>query len=260
METYTLITGGSNGIGKAMAQYSAKQGDNLLIIALDEPQLYETGKFLRASYPIQVHCFGVDLTHEGAPERIVEWCKENGYKVDKLINNAGFGRSGYFYKIDLQQQLSMMKLNNEVLVKLTYLFLPSMLELPKAYIMNMSSIEANMPNPYKAVYTGTKNFVYAFTLALREELKNTNIKVSVLCPGPTITNEDGLKRIQSQGKRAKVLIMMPDPVAKQAIDGMLEGRQVIVPGWTNSMINRIMYLLPTKLKMSILERIFRNYV
>ncbi len=169
--TYTLITGASHGIGKSMAEYCAQKGWNVLLIALDEPILYETANQIQSKYGVQANSLGLNLIEENAVENILNWLDTNGYVVDKLINNAGFGRNGMFYKIDLQEYLSMIKLNNEVMVRLTYALLPGMLKLPQAYILNMSSIEANMPNPYKAVYTGTKNFVYAFTLALREEIR-----------------------------------------------------------------------------------------
>ncbi len=256
---YTLITGGSHGIGLAMVHECARLGDNLLIVALDEVELYQIGEEIAEKYGVRTDCLGIDLTEPQAPETVFEWCQTEGYVVNRLINNAGFGRSGLFHKIDVRQYIPMMRLNNEVLVKLNYYFLPSMLELPAAQILNMSSIEANMPNPYKAVYTGTKNFVYAFTLALREELKATNVTVSVLCPGPTLTNEDGLKRVKAQGWKAKVLLLMPDEVAKPAIEGMRRGEHVIVPGWRNGLLNRIMYLLPTKPKMAIMEKLFRKY-
>ena len=256
---YTLITGGSHGIGLAMAEECARRGDNLLLIALDEIQLYKAGEDLAVRYQVETDCLGIDLTEPQASERVFEWCQAGGYVVERLINNAGFGRSGLFHKINLQEYVPMMRLNNEVLVKLTYYFLPGMLELPSAQILNMSSIEANMPNPYKAVYTGTKNFVYAFTLALREELKTTNVSVSVLCPGPTLTNEDGLKRVKAQGWKAQVLLMMPDGVARPAINGMLKGQLIILPGWKNKLLNGIMRHLPTGIKMSIMEKLFRKY-
>ena len=256
---YTLITGASNGIGKAMAEYCAKKGWNVLLVALDEPRLYDTRDNIQETYQVKIDCLGIDLTEENAVDQIMDWLKQNAYSVDKLINNAGFGRNGFFYKIDERVHLNMIKLNNEVLVRLTYALIPQLLKLPKAYLLNMSSIEANMPLPYKAVYTGTKNFVYAFTLSLKEETKDTNLSVSVLCPGPTATNEDSLKRIKTQGRKARVLMMYPEDVAKSAIEGMLRGKQVIVPGWTNQFLNRIMYVLPTKTKMNILERMFRSY-
>ncbi len=258
-KNYVLITGASQGIGRAMAQECAQRGLNLLLVALDEPALYSLSEEIRGQYGVLTDSLGIDLTEEDAPERVYAWSKQQNYRVNALINNAGFGRGGLFEKIDLREYNNMMRLNNQALVGLTYHFLPDLQQLPWARIMNMSSMEATLPLPYKSVYTGTKNFIYTFSLALREELKTTNIRVSAVCPGPTLTNEDGLKRIKAQGKRAQLLLMMPEQVAPIAIEGMLRGQAVIIPGYFNKTIMRLMSLVPTPLKMSILERIFRRY-
>jgi short-subunit dehydrogenase len=256
---YTLITGSSQGIGRAMAEECAARGMNLLLIALDNHLLPRAAQELRERYEVHIDYLGIDMTEKEATRRIYEWSREKGYPVNILINNAGFGRSGLFEKIDLQEYLTMIQLNNQALIELTYHFLPSLQQLPKAHIMNMSSMEATLPLPYKSVYTGTKNFVYAFSLALREELKESSVQVSVLCPGPVLTNEDGLKRIKSQGRRSKYLLMMPEEVAPIAITKMLQGKGVIIPGRFPSFLVKIARLFPTTTKMSILERIFRPY-
>jgi hypothetical protein len=129
----------------------------------------------------------------------------------------------------------------------------------QAYILSLSSLEARLPLPYKAIYTGTKNFVYAFSLAIAQELKFSNIKVSVLCPGPVLTNPDGLSRINAHGRRSKLLMMYPEQVAAIAIRAMLKGRRVIVPGFLNSVFFKLGAILPVGMKMNILERIFRVY-
>jgi short-subunit dehydrogenase len=257
--TYTLITGGSHGIGRAMAEECARRGRHLLLVALDNADLPATTDELRQRYGVRVDHLGLDLTEEGAPTRVFDWCAERGYVVDALINNAGFGRSGIFEEGRLDEYLAMVRLNNQVLVEMTYRFLPALRRLPAAHHLNKSSMEATLPIPYKSVYTGTKHFVYAFSLALREELKDTSVRASVLCPGPTVTNEDGLRRIQSQGRRARLLVMMPDQVAAAAIPGMLRGRAVIIPGRLPKAIVRVMKFLPTATKMAVVERIFRSY-
>lgn len=126
-------------------------------------------------------------------------------------------------------------------------------------IAAMSSMEANLPLPYKSVYTGPKNFVYAFSLALREELVYSNVKVSVLCPGPVLTNTEGLIRMRAHGNRAKIVMLMPEEVARIGMEFLLKGRAVIVPGKINWTIVKLMKLCPTSLKMKILGRVFRVY-
>ena len=258
MEKYALITGASAGIGRAMAQECARRGFHLLLVALDEPALHDTATALKTQFPIEAHAFGVDLTLEDAPRQICDWCRCEGFPVSILINNAGFGHSGMLESIPLPEYYKMLSLNNRAMVGLTHLFLPLLKQQPKAYILNMSSMEATLPRPYKAVYAGTKNFVFGFTLALREELKSFKINVSVLCPGPTATNEGSLMRIREQGKKARLMVLMPEPVAKAAIRGMMENKQIIIPGVVPKMIVRLMNWFPTPWKMAILERLFHS--
>ncbi len=256
---YTLITGASQGIGRAMAEECARRGMPLLLVALDNPHLYQAADQLREEYGVAVRCLGIDLTGPNAPGEVWQWCHENGFQVVNLINNAGFGRSGLFEHLPQDEYHNMIMLNTQVLVTLTHHFLPSLKKLRRAHIMNMSSIEFAMPIPYKAVYTGTKNFVYAFSLSLREELKGSGVKVSVLCPGPVLTNPDGLKRIKAMGSRSRLLLMMPEDVAPVAIRGMLDGKSVIVPGRVPAFLALLARFLPRDTKMSLLERVFRKY-
>lgn len=257
--TYALITGGSNGIGKALAVELARRKYNLLLVALNDGLLPGVAAEIRSQYDVAVDYLGIDLTQERAPAQVHAWCREKDYVVSLLINNAGFGRGGLFQDTALEEYYRMIELNNRAAVGLTYLFLPGITCQAEGRILFVSSMEATMPLPYKAVYTGTKNFLYAFALAIREELKRTSVQVSILCPGPVLTNEDGKKRLKAQGKGGKVLVMMPEAVAKITVPRMLRGQRVIIPGTLPLLINRVMSLVPIGVKMSLLERVFRVY-
>ncbi|MEN7549162.1 SDR family NAD(P)-dependent oxidoreductase [Rapidithrix thailandica] len=256
---YTLITGASHGIGKEMARVFAEKKHNLILVALPGPELKEQSKELQEKYSVDVRYFGVDLTDENAPKSTYEWCKQESLSINILINNAGIGTGGIFENLDLTFYNKMIKLNNQALVGMTYHFIPELKKHSKAFILNTSSLEAALPLPYKSVYAGTKNFIYSFSLALREELKSHNIQVSVLCPGPVVTNEEGLKRINSQGAKAKIIVKMPDYVAEYAIRKMFRGKTIIIPGAVNKGCVKLGRILPTLLKMWILERVFRVY-
>jgi short-subunit dehydrogenase len=260
---HTLITGASSGIGKAMAIECAKRGMNVILVALDTPELYQTAEKIKQSYNVEVNYLGLDLTSPKAPEKVYQWSTRLGLKVNTLINNAGMGNSGLFESNELDQYLNIINLNNRAMVELTYFYIKDLKAQAKGYILNVSSMEATLPLPYKAVYTGSKSFIYAFTLALREELKGTGISATVLCPGSVLTNEDGYRRIQAHGNKGKLfkrlMITYPEIVAKRAIQGMIEGRQVIVPNKAPWAIVKFMKLMPTAIKMRILEKIFRVY-
>lgn len=247
------------GIGRAFAFECAYRGMDLLLVALPEAALEETKREVNESFRVNIITYGVDLTEPEAVQTLYNYCLQQKITVHILINNAGIGAGGRFENIPHEIYLTMLNLNNQAMTLMSYYFLPMLKQQSSAFILNMSSMEASLPLPYKSVYTGTKNFVYAFSLALREELAHSNVKVSVLCPGPVLTNPEGLKRMRAHGKRAKMVMLMPEEVAKIGVDSLLKGRAVIVPGKINWTIVKLMKLCPTSLKMKILERVFRVY-
>jgi short-subunit dehydrogenase len=256
---YTLITGACKGIGKALAYECASRKMNVLLISNDQDCLQQVCDDIRLTKGVESHCLAIDLMEDGATEKVHQWVTQNNFRVNILINNVGLGRGGTFGKMSRQDIQHMLLLNNKVMVDMTYLFLDDLQKHDKAYILSLSSLEARLPLPYKAVYTGTKNFVYAFSLAIAQELKSGNIRVSVLCPGPVLTNPDGLTRLKAHGSRSKLLMMYPDQVARIAIAAMLRGKQVIVPGFLNAVFFKLGSILPLGMKMNLLERLFRVY-
>ena len=232
---------------------------NVLLVSNDNGCLQDVCDDIRKTKGVEGHCLPIDLMDDNAPEAVHRWVVENNFEVNVLVNNVGIGRGGTFGSMSLKDIRHMMLLNNKVMVEMTYHFLPELHKHKDAYILSLSSLEARLPLPYKAIYTGTKNFVYAFSLAIAQELKFSNIKVSVLCPGPVLTNLDGLNRINAHGSRSKILMMYPDEVARIAVRAMLQGKQVIVPGILNAIFFKLGSILPLGMKMSILERLFRVY-
>ncbi|WP_339926447.1 SDR family NAD(P)-dependent oxidoreductase [uncultured Cyclobacterium sp.] len=258
-ENFTLITGASMGIGKAFSKACAERGMNLVLVALPDGQLADVQKEILALWKVKVYIFTIDLTEKGAVKQLYAFCMDMKLTINVLINNAGIGTGGRFENIALEKQLKIVDLNNKVLVRMCHYFLPLLQQQEKAYILNMSSMEANLPLPYKAVYTGSKNFVYAFSLALREELKRGPVGVSVVCPGPVVTNAEGLERMKAHGNRANLVVFMPDEVAEIGLKGLLKGKTIIIPGKINWVLVKLSRLFPTAIKMRLLERLFRVY-
>ena len=256
---YALITGASLGIGKEIAKELSRRKYNTLLVALDTPELKELEHEIKDNYGTKVDSFGIDLTNPNAAQQIFYWCDDHDYTVSILINNAGFGEGGYFENIPLERYCNMIDLNNKAYISLIHKFLPGMKKLEFSHIMNTSSMEATLPLPYKAVYTGTKSFIYAYSLALNEEVRQFGMKVSILCPGGVTTTEEGLKRLKAQGAKGKLLNYMPDEVARNAVKNMLQGKLIINPGIINRLVVSILACIPLKLKMRLLGRIFSAY-
>lgn len=257
---FAMVTGASQGIGRAISEQLASMGQQLILIALPDSGLEDTVKHLQEKYKIDVWYLPTDLTIEENIAAVHKWFVSLDIPLHTLVNNAGMGYSGWFHESPENTIQSIMKLNNEAMVLMSRYFIPELKKYGKSHIMNIGSMESFFPLPYKAVYTGTKHFVYGFSLALREELRAHNIHVSVVCPGPVPTNEEGMKRYIAQGWKSKILSKMPDEVARIAIEKMYKGNTIVIPGTANRIVNRVSRIVPTSLKMKILEKLFRVYV
>jgi hypothetical protein len=256
---FALITGGSHGIGKAFAFECARRGMNVLLVALADSNLEATAMELQKKFAVQVLSFGIDLSQEDSPQKVFEFTRKENIRIRVLINNAGFGLGGWFSRHPLGRYQTMIRLNNTSLISLTHLFLDDLKSIQHSCILNMSSMEATLPLPYKATYTATKNFIYSFSLALKEELRPWKVTVTVVCPGPVVTNEDGRQRMKSQGWKVKLMVKMPEEIAAVGISKMLKGKMIVIPGVLPWLIVKIMNWFPEGLKLRILEKIFRVY-
>jgi short-subunit dehydrogenase len=238
---FTLITGASSGIGKALAVESAMKKQNLVLIALPDENLEEFSESLRGKYRIKVKFFEIDLTEKNAALQVYLWCIKQKLSVNRLINNAGFGYRGSFEDYSLEFYETMMRLNMTSVVHLTRLFVPELRKHESASILNLGSMAAFLPIPYKTVYAATKAFIYSFSIALKEELRDSQIRVHILCPGGVPTNRDVQKRIATDGWLSRISMLYPQKVAQITFRKMENHTTVIVPG----LVNRI-YMLAGK--------------
>jgi uncharacterized protein len=258
-KTYTLITGASAGIGQAMALECAQRGHNLILVALQESGLSQTAQRICDVYGVDVKTIELNLTAPDAIQNLYDWCHEQNYPINVLINNAGIGNYSYFQESSLEDYLSMIELNVNAVVQLTHLFIPKLREHECAYVLNVGSFAALMPLPYKSVYAATKSFVLTFSRSLQMELEPYNIFVSCLCPGPTST-----KSMNKRNKHVKAsngfLTKTPEEVAQRAITGLFNKEGLIIPGWKNRFLIRLGRILPFSVKSYILKRIFKQGV
>lgn len=241
---FTLITGASKGIGKALAEEFAKEGKHLILTARSEEALAVLSEQLSETYGVTVQYYAVDLLKKDAVENLYEWCCVNKFMVNVLVNNAGFGQYGRFEEVALEDYMDMIHLNQNVLINMCYTFLPMLKEVPRAHILNISSITANIPSPFLAVYAGTKSFVLQFSRALRQELVKTNINVTCSCPGVTNTLFYERAGFLDKQEDFKNMQMSPELVAKITVDKLYRHQAVVVPGMTNKIGVFISKLLP----------------
>lgn len=230
---YTLITGGTSGIGYELAKLFAKNGHNLIIVARDEADLSVACHHL-SEYNVKVITISKDLSiPESAQQLFKEIKKRKDVEVDILVNNAGQGHYGEFRDTDLMKELSIIQLNIATVVTLTKLFLKDMLAAGSGKILNVSSIASKAPGPFHSVYHGTKAFVQSFTEAIRDELKETGITVTALLPGATDTDffnkADMMEsKIVQSGKLADAA-----KVAEDGYEALMRGDDMVISGFKN---------------------------
>lgn len=260
METYTLITGSSQGIGKGYAMEFAKRGHNVLLVALPEPKLEETALEIKEKYPVKVASLPIDLAKEDAPQNVYDWCKKNDYVVDILVNNAGVAGTAIFEESPLEYSDMRIQVNIRALVLLCRLFIPDLKKLPKAYILNTGSLSAYYSIPYKSVYSASKAFVLTFSKAIRDELHGSSVSVSVVNPNGVYTNDGTFGRINAHGAKGRLTATTSDELAIIAIDGMFSGKTVIIPKFVNKFLLFLQKLIPARLEQRILRKEFMKEV
>lgn len=232
-----LVTGASSGIGYELAKYLAKLGANIVITARRYAQLDKLREEILRDYNVRVEIIIADLNQRETPELIFNQLKTENINIDILINNAGIGWHNYFHTSSWDKNQSLMDLLMLNLVHMTHLILPGMRERNYGYILNVSSTATFQPAPTYALYAAAKSFVFSFTLAIGQELKNSNINVkcTVLCPGVTITEFFKTAKHGEQSSFIKMSQMTAAKVAKIGINNLLKGNNYIVPGFVNKL-------------------------
>ncbi|MGD0782637.1 MAG: SDR family NAD(P)-dependent oxidoreductase [Candidatus Aminicenantales bacterium] len=251
----TLITGASMGLGKAMAWECARRGMNLVLTALPGERLAETAGEIEKACGVRVLAREIDLTEDGAPARLAAWALENT-PIDVLINNAGFGGSRAIENAEPAYIERMIRLNVLAVGLLTHALLPELKTHPSARVLNVASLAACGPLPFKTVYPASKAFVFHWSRGLRAELRKTNVRVCVLLPGPMRTNPDVRSRLDKQGWIGRRTTVSVEAAARLAVRGLFKGRAVIVPGAAAKLNRFLMAVVPTPVLLFFTGRVF----
>ena len=236
-----LITGASSGIGRDMAREFAKCKYDLILVGRNKDRLEELARELMKKENINAKIYSMDLSIRENAYSLFEQEKE----IDVLINNAGFGLFGEFIKTDLNKELNMIDTNITALHILTKLYLKEMIKKNRGHILNVASIAGYMPGPLMATYYASKNYVVAFSRAIHKELKKikSNVKISILCPGPVNTNFNNVANVKFSMKG-----LSSEYVAKYTVDKMLKGKLIIVPGFAIKAVRTCSEISPDAIK------------
>ncbi|HPM06532.1 MAG TPA: SDR family oxidoreductase [Treponemataceae bacterium] len=255
---YALITGASAGVGKEMAYMLAKKQKNLVLVARSERVLQSMQKELQDSYGISVLVFAIDLSKEGAAQRLFSFCQEKMF-VSLLINNAGVGAFGESVALG-NSVLPMLYLNILSLTELCAFFGKEMKERGRGSILNIGSIAGNQPTSFFASYAASKSYVLNYSLALRHELRPFGVNVTCAQPGYIRTGFDDTCNIKSEKyKRFSYKNgMSAKNVAKKALAAVFRKRSFVRIGFTNKIVAFVSTFIPRNLLAFLMSKSIRS--
>jgi len=250
-----LVTGASAGIGVDLAECFARDGYDVILTARSGSALRDVAARLESAYHVRATPIAQDLGQIGGGAKLAAEIRQRGLSVHVLVNNAGYGQAGAFAESDLDAQLGMIDLNDRALVELTHIYWPSMLANKTGGVLNVASTAEFQPGPLMAIYYASKAFVLSFSEALWEEARGTGVRVSCLCPGPTVS-----KFRERAGTDKKKLSQSTTPMSSASVAELgyrawKDNKRVEVTGLRNRVLAAAVPFLPRTTILGIVRNL-----
>jgi short-subunit dehydrogenase len=258
-----LITGASAGIGAEITRELARRGHNVVLVARRKEKLDELADEVSDEFGIRAETIAADLGKAASRTRVPGRVKSLGLDVEILVNNAGFATGGPFHESDPEREIEQVRVLVEAVVALTSAFLPDMVERGRGGVLNVASTAGMQPLPYSAGYSAAKAYVLTFSEAIHQELRGTGVTATALAPGPVTTEFWDAAGWQAGGQAFEKAVPRPAWVSAQAaakagIDGLADGRRVVVPGFQIRTAMLATRYLPHALKLPAVEWVMRR--
>lgn len=237
-----MVTGASSGIGKSFAEQLAARGSDLVLVARNRARLDELAGELRSRHGRDVSVLVADLEK---PDElaIVEKRLQEDARIDLLVNNAGYGVTGAFADLPVDQSMGQVDCNVVALTRLAHAALTTMKPSRRGGIINIASGAAFVPTPKIAIYCATKAYVVSFSLALAEEVKANGVSCLVVCPGFTRTEFQQRAQYDTSSMPA-FLWQTADDCVRESLAAYDRGDTMLVPGFQNRVSMMFMNMVP----------------
>lgn len=242
-----LVTGASSGMGLEYARQLAAAGCSVLMVSNQAEALEKCAEKLSAAFPVNIWPKYADLSQGGAADALFCYCEEKGLKIDILINNAGV-----FFFEELEGEVcrkadTMMGLHVVTPTRLSVLFGNAMKRRGRGFILNVSSVVADMCVPGLTMYAATKSYLKTFSKSLYYEMRPYGVSVTTVCPGAVATGLysvlPALVRILEVAGRFG-LVYSPEKLVRKALKAMLLRRRCVTPGFINHFFAPAVNLIP----------------
>lgn len=252
-----VVTGGSRGIGLALARRFAKAGHDVAILARNSDALQEAAAAIERNFGVKAHAIVIDVTEPDAPRSLDTQLAERGCYMDVLVNSAGIGLSGRFESHSEKDVVHLLDLNVRALTRWMRHALPAMLARGRGGILNVASLGGLAAGPYQAAYYASKAYVISLTEAAAWENAGEGVRLTVLAPGPVNTSFHEAMGAQSSFYRQLVPALSPERTANSAYSGFVLGRCLIVPGVINTFMAVALRILPHTLLLPLVGWLLR---
>jgi short-subunit dehydrogenase len=261
MDAYTfgggtaVVTGAASGIGAALAAQLAARGSNLVLVDRDKERLDAVAADVRRAHPqLAVDTYVVDLSDDAATAEAAEALAVAHPGTTLLVNNAGVALGGRFDQVTLEEFDWVMAVNFRSVVRLTHAFLPALKAHPGAHLVNVSSVFGIFAPAGQAAYSASKFAVRGFSEAVRHELAENGVGVTVVHPGGIKTRIAESARTGSgvsveeyeQGRKqfTKLLTMPPEKAAAMIVEAIEKRRPRLLIGWSAKVPDVLVRLMP----------------
>ena len=250
-----LITGASRGIGLELAKECAKHGHDVVLVARRQDALEAAAGMIEGKYDVSATVIAADVSNADARTEIFSSTLEQKTEIGLLINNAGFGLGGEFVETDIERELEMIEVNVAAPTHLTKLFLPAMVKRRSGRIMQVASTASFQPGPLMSVYYASKAYLLSFSQAIAEELRNTGVTVTALCPGATATDFAETAQVSNTRLFQKLGVASAEDIARYGYKVMMRGDRVAIPGWRDKLMVQSERFAPRRLVTAIARRV-----
>ena len=251
-----VITGGSEGIGRAFARYYAKRGHDLLLIARQLEPLEILAKELVATYSVRVEILAQDVTAPDAPAAIDAALAAAGAHCDLLINNAGIGLSGAFHDLPWDAVEGLLATNVTASTRLMQHVLVGMRERGRGGIINLSSLGAYAPGPYQSAYYASRSYLLSLSEAVAAEVARDGVRITAVAPGPVRTRFHMKMGSERDLYRWLIPPISSRTVARWAAVAHKLGVRVVVPGLFNNVLALSLRLMPHRISIQVQRILF----
>lgn len=258
LKPIAVVTGGSSGIGLALARRFARAGRDVAVVARHADLLEGAAEGIRSDFGVSALAIPLDVSRGDAPGQLETRLRANGFFLDTLVNCAGIGLAGPFVDHTPEAIEDLLRINIDALTRLTRHALPAMLDRGRGGIINVASLGGLIPGPNQAAYYASKAYVVSLTRAIATENAGRGVRLMALAPGPVDTGFHQKMGAELSYYRQLMVALSAEQVARESYPAYLLGFRLYVPGIMAKLLQIAVWIVPHALLLPIMGWLLRR--